>query len=492
MLKKLDLFLLRSFFGPFIMTFLIVLFVLMMQFLWLYIDELVGKGLSFGVILEFLGWGSATLFPLSLPLATLLASIMTLGNLGENNELLAMKAAGISLPRILFPLTIVAVLISIAAFFASNNLIPVAYNNIYTLRDDIGKTKEEIKIPTGIFYNGIDGYTIRVSETDDNNIMHEVMVYDHSANNGNLSLTVADSGMVKLTPDKSSLIFTLFNGTNYEETNKKDYTDTTFSLQKINFTRQEVIIPLQNYAFQKSDGAKYGSEVMTKGLKQLRIDRDSLDTTYTKVLSSQVRRAIYSNNLAHSYQLDTARKRQQSVGEFNPDSLFRWKDLEAESNAYRVAISNLDHHIAGVDFFENELYQSAYPLRRTIIESYRKFTLSIACLLFFFIGAPLGAIIRKGGLGTPVIVSMLFFVIYWVVDISGKKLANDGAVSPFIGTFISTFVLLPIGVFLTWKSTKDSSLFNADAYIIFLKNLFRKAKKVKSSFDTKINNTERT
>jgi lipopolysaccharide export system permease protein len=473
--------------GPFIMTFLIVLFVLMMQFLWLYIDELVGKGLSFGVILEFLGWGSATLFPLALPLATLLASIMTLGSFGENNELLAMKAAGISLPRILAPLIIVAVFISIAAFFASNNLIPLAYGKIYTLRDDISNTKEEIKIPTGIFYNGVEGYTIRVTRTDDNNIMHEVMVYDHSGNKGNVSLTVADSGIVKLSSDKSSIIFTLFNGTNYEETNKKDYTDTTFSLQKINFTMQDVIIPLQNYAFKKSEKSKYGTEVMTKGLSMLRKDRDSLDTTYTKTLTNQVRRAIYGGNLMHSSQLDTSSSLKYK-GDMSVDSLFQWRNLQEEQEAYKNAILALDNQIANIEFFENELYQTAYPLRRTIIESFRKFTLSIACLIFFFIGAPLGAIIRKGGLGTPVIVSMFFFVVYWVVDISGKKLANDGAVSPFVGTFISTFVLLPIGVFLTWKSTQDSALFNADAYINALKHLFSHAKKVKAKVDKRRKN----
>lgn len=467
------------------MTFLIVLFVLMMQFLWLYIDELVGKGLSIGVIIEFLGWGSATLFPLALPLATLLASIMTMGSFGENNELLAMKAAGISLPRILTPLTVVAVMISIAAFFASNNLIPVAYNKIYTLRDDIGKTKEEIKIPTGIFYNGVEGYTIRVTNTDDNNIMHKVMVYNHSGDKGNISLTVADSGIVKLTSDKTSLIFTLFNGTNYEEDNKKDYSDTLFSLQKINFTTQEVIIPLQNYAFKKSDDDKHGSEVMTKGLAELKVDKDSLTTTYNSVLNNQTRRAIYSSSLAHSYQLDTTTKKNYT-GEFNADSLFRWKDIQEEAMAYRNAITAIDAQINNIEFFDNELLQSAYPLRRTIIESYRKFTLSIACIIFFFIGAPLGSIIRKGGLGTPVIISMLFFVIYWVVDISGKKLADDGAVSPFIGTFISTFVLLPMGVFLTWKSTKDSALFNADAYIIFIKKLFMRAKNTRNKVERKI------
>ena len=477
-MKKLDVFILKSFLGPFIMTFLIVIFVLMMQFLWLYIDELVGKGLGLGVIAEFLGWGSATLIPLALPLATLLASIMTLGNLGENNELLAMKAAGISLPRILMPLIFLSVGISIGAFFAANNLIPVAYNNIYTLRDDIGKTKEEIKIPTGIFYNGIEGYTLHITSRDAAGIMHEVMVYDHSNNKGNTSLTIADSGTVKLTPDKSSIIFTLFNGTSYEEDNKKSYRDTSFTLQKINFNRQEVIIPLENYAFRKSDDSRYGNEVMAKNLARLRSDRDSLDTTYRKVLYSQVKRTVFANGLSHTAQLDTA-KRMKELPLFEADSLFKWKDMEQEVRAYSVAIANLNNQISGTKYYERELYQSAYPLRRTIIETYRKFTLSLACLIFFFIGAPLGAIIRKGGLGTPVIVSMFFFVIYWVVDISGKKLANDGAISPFIGAFISTFVLLPMGAFLTWKSTRDSALFNADAYLILIKKISGKLTKFK-------------
>lgn len=470
-MKKLDSFILKSFLGPFIMTFLIVIFVLMLQFLWLYIDELVGKGLGFGVILEFLGWGSATLIPMALPLASLLASIMTMGNMGENNELLAMKAAGISLQRIITPLIYVSVIISIGAFFASNDLIPVAYNKIYTLRDDISKTKEEIKIPTGIFYDGVDGYNIRVESRDENNIMHNVMVYNHSSRKGNVSLTVADSGHVALSPDKTSLVFTLYSGVNYEEDNVKKYKDTTLSLQRVEFSRQDVIIPLQNYAFKKSNDARYGNEVMAKGLSQLKKDRDSLTVVYNETLETQVNKAVNNNTLAFIHQLDTTRASHYK-GAFNPDSLFIWDNLSEQIEAYTNAATSINNQISSLEFFERELFQSAYPLRRSIIESYRKFTLSFACLVFFFIGAPLGAIIRKGGLGTPVIVSMFFFVIYWVVDISGKKLANDGAISPFLGTFISTFVLIPMGVFLTVKSTKDSALFNADSYKIFMKRMW--------------------
>ncbi|MBQ7773550.1 MAG: LptF/LptG family permease [Bacteroidales bacterium] len=478
-MKKLDLFVLKSFLGPFMMTFLIVLFVLMLQFLWLYIDELVGKGLGLGVIFEFLGWGSATLFPLALPLATLLASIMTMGSFGENNELLAMKAAGIPLLRILAPLMILSVFISIAAFFASNNLIPVAYEKIYTLRDDIGKTKEEIKIPTGIFYNGIDGYTLRIVDRDnESGMMYNVMVYDHSKNEGNISLTVADSGMIRTSLDKTNLTFTLFHGTNYEESNQVNVKDSIYTLQTVYFDMQEVVIPLKNYAFQKSDKSKYNNEIMTKGLAQLKVDEDSLKIQLEKTLGQLVRRATYADNLQYSSQLDTsARIQGKFKGMISADSLFKWENTKSEQEALRRAMSQLNQQISNTRYYPQEYDQIAYPLRKTIQEGFRKFTLSIACIIFFFIGAPLGAIIRKGGLGTPVIVSMLFFVIYWVVDISGKKLANDGAITPFIGAFISTFVLFPMGAFLTWKSTKDSALFNADSYLAFFKNFFSKIKR---------------
>lgn len=480
-MKILDRFILKSFLGPFIMTFLIVIFTLVMQFLWLYIDELVGKGLSLGIIAEFLAWGSATLIPLALPLATLIASVMTMGNLGENNELLAMKAAGISLPRIIRPLTFVAVIISIGAFFASNNLIPVAYNKVATLREDIGRTKEEIKIPTGIFYNGIEGYTLRVVRNGENGKIYEVMVYDHSKNKGNISLTLADSGMIRLSSDKSGLIFTLYNGTSYEEDNVRNYSDTILDLNRVNFTEQEVVIPLKNYSFKKSDENQYDDAVRSKNLSQQIADKDSLTKAYKATLASQTRRAVINSSLQSSYQLDTNEK-YRNMPLFALDSIYtdkkhkqlKWADEHEELQAVSMAINYLQEQVDYSEYYERELLQSGYYKRRSAVEIFRKFTLSFACLIFFFIGAPLGSIIRKGGLGTPIIVSALFFVFYWVIDISGVKLANDGTVGAFLGTFVSTLVLLPIGVFLTWKSTKDSALFNLDSYTNFFKNIAKK------------------
>ncbi|MEA4868151.1 MAG: LptF/LptG family permease [Rikenellaceae bacterium] len=479
-MKKLDRFLITSFLGPFILTFLIVIFALMLQFLWLYIDELVGKGLSAWVILEFLAWGSATLIPLALPIATLLASIMTLGGMGEDNELLAMKAAGIPLQRILRPLIIISFIVSIGAFFASNNLIPVSYNKIYSLRDDISKTKEEIRIPTGIFYNGIDGYVIRIAQRDEESgSMYGVMVYTHKEGQGNTTLTLADSGSLKFTADKQNLLFSLHSGYSYEEEPRSygSY-DTTFTFRRIGFQKQEMIISLAQYSFSRSDESRFSNEIMAQNLSQLKVARDSLDSAYTRLRVYQYRNLISGGGLSYSRELDTSFTDNYRTT-LDYDSLFQWKSLEDKRENLMLVSDQLQGAISMIDTYIIEEGQYLLPLRKTKIERFRKFTLSIACFIFFFIGAPLGAIIRKGGLGTPVIVSMLFFVVYWVVDISGKKLASDGMITPAMGTLISSMVLFPIGVYLTWKSTKDSALFNADAYIMFFRKIMDRINRYK-------------
>ena len=471
-MKKLDQFILKSFIGPFIAILLVVVFILVMQFLWLYIDELVGKGLSFKVILEFLGWGSVTMLPLSLPLATLLASMMTLGTLGENNELLAIKAAGISLQRVLVPLGAACLVVSIGAFFISNDLMPVAFNKIYTLRDDIGKTKEEIKIPTGTFYNGIEGYILRVNERDDETgVMHGVMVYNHTGNKGNTSLTIADSAMMKMSKDKSYLTFTLYDGANYEETNNRNYRDTTLQLQKIDFKSQQLYIPLQNYAFEKSDSARFDDEVKSMNLKQLHHGQDSIGNLNAAAMASNIKGLMNTRSLRFHNQLDSAVVASRS-SHFTMKEGEGWDDFDKEINALSNAKNNAEEMQVTLSSYSRERFHYTFTLRRIDIEILKKFALSVACLIFFFIGAPLGALIRKGGLGTPAIISVLFFVAYWVIDISGTKLARDGAVGPFHGVFISSYILLPTGLFLTWKAINDSSVFNMDA----VKSIFRKIK----------------
>lgn len=472
-MKKLDIFILKSFIGPFFAILFVVIFILMMQFLWLYIDELVGKGLSMKVILEFLGWGCATLLPLSLPLATLLSSMMTLGTMGENNELLAIKAAGISLKRVLTPLMIASFIISVGTFFATNDLVPVAYNKIFTLRDDIGRTKEEIKIPTGTFYDGIDGYVLRVNErNDDSGMMYDVMVYNHSGNNrGNTSLTLADSALMNMSKDKSYLTFTLYSGANYEETNTRKYRDTTYQLQKIEFERQDLVISLENYAFQKSDEARFGDEVKSMNLKQLTHGRDSIGGLNADTRAEQLKKLMSGSTLLFGRQLDTSRKSGISRP-FVCEEMGKWDTIGEEMRAYERAISQINEYVSTLTTFGRETFYHTYTLRRIDVEMLKKFAVAVACFIFFFIGAPLGALIRKGGLGTPAIISVLFFVAYWVIDISGTKLANDGAVSAAAGVFISSVVLFPIGIFLTWKAINDSSIFSVDS----MKTWFKKVK----------------
>ena len=478
-MKKIDRFIIRSFVGPFFAILLVVIFVLLMQFLWLYIDELVGKGLSMKVILEFLGWGTATLLPLALPLATLLSSMMTLGTLGENNELLAIKAAGISLQRILLPIGILCAGVCVGAYFISNDLIPLAYNKIYTLRDDIGKTKEEIKIPTGTFYDGIDGYILRVDKRNKNNgKMYGVMVYNHTKNKGNVSLTLADSALLTMSKDKSYLAFHLYSGTNYEETNTKKYKDTTLTLQKIDFIHQELIIPIKGYSLQKSDSSRFDDQVKSMDLKRLKYSQDSLGKLNESKRQAHVASVMKSSALRYNSQLDTAGLEGRR-SDFKRKETDNWKDVNAEIAAVERAKAKSDELMNMFSNFHREEQHNILVLRLVNIEIFKKFALSIACFIFFLIGAPIGALIRKGGLGTPAIISVLFFVAYWVIDISGTKLAKDGAFTPFSGVFISTYILLPIGIYLTWQAIHDSPILR----ITHIKNAYKKIKaKIMNTF----------
>ena len=471
-MKILDRFILKSFIGPFFAILLVVVFILMMQTLWLYIDELVGKGLSLKIILEFLGWGCATLLPLSIPLATLLASMMTLGTFGENNELLAIKAAGISLKRVLAPLVTISVIISIGAFFTANNLVPVAFNKIFTLRNDIKRTKEEIKIPTGTFYDGIEGYILRIEDrNDETQMMYDVMVYNHTGKKGNTSLTLADSALMQMSKSKASLTFIMYNGVNYEETNTRKYRDTTLQLQKIEFLQQELIIPLENYAFQKS-GEKDWNDARTMNLKQLFHDQDSVGRLNTEAQAKNIQTLTDSRILRYNMQLDTARRDTGTKQPLDLKSVKSDSNLDREIKAYDQAISSANEYISTLTAFNRDTYQYTFNIRRIDIAILEKFAQAFACFVFFLIGAPLGALIRKGGLGTPAIISVLFFVAYWVIDVTGKKLAKDGAVGPAFGVFISTIVLLPTGLFLTWKAINDSAIFSTDS----MKTLFNKIK----------------
>ncbi len=466
-MKKLDRFILTSFIGPFFMILLVVIFILVMQFLWVYIDELVGKGLDFKIIVEFLFWGSCTVLPLALPLATLLASMMTVGSMGENNELIALKAAGVSVLRVMAPLMIASMIISIGTYFVINKLVPVAYNEIFTLRDDIKRTKNEIKIPDGVFYDGVEGFVLRVGTTDENGMMNDVMLYDHHGK-GNTRLTLADSAEMRLSKDKSYLTIKMYNGTNYQETNEKAYKDTSLQLQKIDFTKQEMVVLLENYAFQKSDSARFGDQVKALPLWRLREDKDTLRIERDSTKTSQFMYTAASYLFALNNQLDTVPSginRNFEDPEYLqfPDERHKANALERASNTARQLQGNLQNYEFGA-------FDYTVKLRWTVLEFLRRYGQAIACFIMFFIGAPIGALIRKGGLGVSAIVALLFFLLYWIVDITGVKLARDGSVSAWVGAFGSAMVLMPIGIYLTFRAVHDTDLSNMDT----LKNWWKK------------------
>lgn len=468
-MKKLDKFILKSFLGPFVAILFIVEFILVMQFLWLYIDELVGKGLELIVIAEFLFWGGCTILPLALPLATLLSSMMLVGQLGENNELMAIKAAGISLTRILTPLFGMCVAIAVGAFFCGNNLVPKAYNEIFTLREDILHTNKEIKIPSGTFYAGIDGYVLRVEDQNDEGMMYGVMVYDHTANKGNTSLTLADSSTIRISGDKDYLIFTLYDGSNYQENNVRKYRDTTLELQRIDFTRQELVIPLKGYSFEKSDSSRYGDQVKAMTVRQLSYQKDSLTRQTAQACDTHYGRLRTGSMFMEQKQLDTAVARTQNF-DFQDAGFLHWSSVEDKIDAYTKAREMAARNSTEIFSMNSDVYFSNVFLYNTGIEFMKRFAQALACLIFFFIGAPLGAMIRKGGLGSSAIISVLFFLLYWVIDISGNKLARDGEMDAFNGAFMSAYILAPIGAFLTWRAVNDAALFGSDTF----KNTLRK------------------
>ena len=480
-MKKLDRFTLKAFIGPFVAILFVVVFILMMQTLWLYIDELVGKGLGLRTILEFLFWGVCSLaLPLALPLATLLASTMTIGQLSENGELMAMKTSGISFGRIIAPLAIASALIACGTYVVCSRLVPYAFNQIYTLRDDIARTKDEIKIPPGTFYNGIDGYILRVGDQDKKSkMLYDVQVYDHTARKGNISVTLADSAIIKMAKSKEYLTFTLYNGSTYVEDNTLRFNDTSLVLRHIDFVRQDLLIPLKNYSFEKSDSARFDDQIKTKQMDELRHLSDSLSHYMDSLHNLHYEQMRLSTIFLEFKQLDTA-TRNPDRPMFDYPGYLTWDSRDSRSMAYSTASSNAIRLSGDINNMKFETYDQSYNLRQSDLSFLEKFAQGLACLLLFFIGAPVGSLVKskRGGLGVGLIISVLFFVIYYVVNISGTKLARDGAVRTDIGVFISAVVMAPIGAFLTWKALKDAELFNMDQFKIWRRKAFSKIERL--------------
>lgn len=467
-LKTIHRLVLKAYFGPLLLTFFIVTFVLMMNFVWRYIDELVGKGLDAGVIIELICYATINMVPIGMPLAMLLAAIMTMGNMGENYELLAMKSSGMSLMRIMKPLIIVVGLISIGSFFVVNNLVPYANKKMTSIIYDIRRQKQVLEFQDGLFFNGIDDMSIRVGHQDPvSGLLYDVLIYDNRTANGNMTTTTAETGYIRLSDDKKYLLVTLYNGDNYQQTrNNKWYTNS--ELRHDRFDVQNAKIAMDGFDFQRTDnsGAIGGSQ--TKNIVELQRDIDSLDVTVSTTTAKSYEPLLKDNIFTRDIQVlqlpDSLRKdktgyRDAYLLDSIPTMSVRQKN-DLWNSARAIALNSRN----SFSFDETAAKEALNQLYRSKNDWHRKLSLPVSVLIFFLIGAPLGAIIRKGGLGTPIVISVIFFVIYYIISLSGEKMAKEGAWSSLLGMWISSIVLTPIAAYLLVKATNDSQLLDVDWY----------------------------
>lgn len=481
--KRLHILLLKSFAGPFALTFLIVIFIMVMQFLFKYINELIGKGLEFPVVSEFILYLTASMVPMALPLAILMAALMTFGNLGEYYELTAMKSSGISLVRIMLPLIILIVLMSIGSFAFSNYVLPVANLKMRSLLYDIQRKRPAFNIVEGIFYNGIEGYSMRIDKKDPNtNMMYGIRIYDHTERKGNNIVTVADSGFMKVSADDTYLIFTLYNGRTYNEIepDRKNRKDFTFPHRRDFFKEQSLLIELTGFGLNRTDESLFKSNYSMMSLSMLEHYEDSFKTEINKIYNgletSLSQRTYYSNRRSGPARNLHPANTDSLVYRLNVDSLFSELPERSRIQTVEAALSQARASMNFISTSESNSSSKVARLRKYQIEIHRKFTLSFACLIFFFIGAPLGAIIRKGGLGMPSVISVLFFLAWYVLFMSGEQLARESAWSPFMGMWLSSAILLPIGIWLTWKSMTDAALLEMDTYSSFIRKIRRRVR----------------
>lgn len=469
-------YIIKQYIGTFIFTFVVAIFILLMQFLWQWIEDFIGKGLEISVMAKLLFYTSVTFVPMALPLAILLSSLMCFGNMGEYYELVAMKASGISVWKVMRPLLFFSIVMSFMAFLFSNNVLPVAQLKMSSLLYDVSHKKMTLEIPEGVFYRGIDKYVIRVGKKgDDGKTLYDVMIYDHTDNKGNTMVTVADSGYMAMSMSQREMIFTLYDGYNYSEViEDKDYRDRR-PFQKMSFKRQLFTFDMSQFDLGHTDEESFKSHQDMMNIKQLNYSIDSLNKMFANDME------VFANNTYNRYRNLTAavesferidkkaaKKRNDTlsadtIAVFSWPLLSNFKDHE-RGTVIEMAVSSAKNSRDNVAYSVKDFTRKSINIRKHERVLHEKFTLSVACLLFFFIGAPLGAIIRKGGLGMPVVVSVVFFVIYYVITITSQRVAETGDMPVFLGSWLSSIVLFPIGFFLTFKATTDSALLDMESW----------------------------
>jgi len=456
--KKLDILILKAFIGPFLAALTISTFVLTMQFFWLYIDDLVGKGLDLLTILQLIGLVSATTFTTALPLALLFSSIMTFGNLGESFELIAIKAAGIPLVRFMRPLFIFTIFLSGIAFLFANNIIPVTQMKLTSLKYEIIVSKPALDIKEGVFYDKIEGYVIKLGKKESNDsVIRNIVIFEKKFNLQD-NMLIAESGVMRVSKDKKFLEFIMYNGWRYQERGLRNTINTEFT--RLYFKEYKKVFNLSSFQMNKGSDNIYDPKMLS--VRQLGFAIDSLknyDSFYTKKMLREVVPYLRFMSYKDSAKVFAAFKNIKKIKQFNeivPDSTSS-NIIEALGYQFSSVLNNIG--AIRDNYKANERAGATHA-----IEWHRKFTLSFACIVLFLIGAPLGSIIRKGGLGTPLVLAIVFFVVFFLLNNFGEKFAKSGEWSVYKGMWLSSGILIPVGAFLTYKAMRDSQLFNQEFY----------------------------
>jgi len=469
-------YLFKKFLGPFALTFFFALFILLMQFLWKYVDDLVGKGLEISILLELLFYASAQMVALAAPLAVLLSSLMTFGSLGENYELIAMKAAGISVRKLILALSFFVILISCGSFWFSDNVAPNAYFKWRKLLRNIMDQKPTLSIEEGVFYQGFDNYIIRVGKKHRNNVdIYDVLIFDHSKYQGNTTFTSAKRGKMEITDDKMFMLFTLYDGFAWDESTSSN-ASTKNPLTRFTFSEQYKKFDISSFIFEKTEEPFYQRSNQALPNKELKKRIDSVkvviqtnnDNIFDAFLSSckNFKNYIYQDTLfIQGTHHNLAGYRKMNTAE----QLEMINKVTSLKNEIHNAVSS------------NKEYNSYayYNYASYFVEWLKKYVFAVACLLFFFIGAPLGSIVRKGGIGVPLVITVAFFSSYYMLSIFGDKIAKGGVVPVWFGAWLSTLILLPICAFLIYQASVDSALLSTEEInkkIRNLKKLFIKNK----------------
>ncbi|MGP1625835.1 LptF/LptG family permease [Prevotella koreensis] len=477
-IKKLDVFITRQFLMLFVGTFFISQFVLMMQFLWQYIDKLIGKGLTIDVLAQFFWYMGIMLVPQALPLAILLSSLITFGNLGESSELTAIKAAGISLLQSMRSLMVIVTLIALLSFFFQNVVAPSANMSFAQLLLSMKQKSPELEIPEGVFYDGIPGSNLYVQKKDtETGKLYGIMIYRMTDSFEDAAIILADSGMLQATADKKHLLLNLWSGEWFENMRNSELSDNaSVPYRRETFTRKRIVFDFDS-DFNLADASALSNNARGKSLNRIKRDLDSLNQTYDSIGRAYYNTlAMVIGNTENAFEEKTIdRKRAEDMAgtkSFNIDSVFSKMTADEKLGAVNNAMMRVQTEISEVDFRAMVTSDGDRLIRQHQIEAINKFTQALSCLIFFFIGAPLGAIIRKGGLGVPVIISVIVFIVYYIFDNTGYRMARGGMWAVWFGKGIATAVLTPLAIFFTYKANNDSVVFNIDAYREFLMRLF--------------------